>query len=158
MIGELSNANEKLKGQLEERSRKRHSTQGTQTEVEKKRSREEKNDEMLMETTLVCNIPEHHELEDLVHAYQEQLENLKAYVREIDDEDEEKETATSSTLEDNLAVLEKRAEFEALDLAINERRQQLVNLEMAKNRRMRELAADQDSESNTESEMMLMVN
>lgn len=134
--------NVKLRGELEERKRKRHVVIGTQTDANITEGEKE--------TSLVCNIPEHHSLEDLVHGYQEQLENLKAYVKEMDE---------SSSMDENLALLDKRAEFEALDLAINQRRQQLVNLEMSKNRRIDEIADEQAAwtESNSENELMLKV-
>jgi hypothetical protein len=84
------------------------------------------------ESSLICNIPEHHKLEDLVHEYREQISKLKSYLREVENDE-------------NMKLLEKRAEFEALDLAINQRRQQLINLEMTKNRRLK--SNDSDNES-----------
>lgn len=79
-----------------------------QTDLEKKEATK----------SLVCNIPEHHKLEDINH-------QLKSYIREL-----------RLNQEDDLRLSEKRAEFEALDLAINDRKQQLLNLEMCKNIRI----------------------
>lgn len=125
----------------------------TQTETEKE---EEEKPNM----SLICNIPEHHSLEDLVHNYQQQLENLKAYVQEMDNET----SSAASSTEANLALMEKRAEFEALDLAINQRKQQLVNLEMSKNRRINEMMQHSGGEEtiseetmNSENEIILRV-
>lgn len=82
------------------------------------------------DTTLVCNIPEHHKLEDMYHHNQEVLARLKSRNPNI---------AASHQFNyytDDLVLLEKKAEFEALDLAINNRKQQLINLEFARNRRL----------------------
>lgn len=81
-----------------------------------------------VEASMLCNIPEHHKLEDMVHEYKNQIANLKIYLRDL-----ESRRATLAESE-RLELLERRAEFEALDLAINQRKQQLFNLEMAKNR------------------------
>lgn len=81
-----------------------------------------------VEASMLCNIPEHHKLEDMVHEYKNQIANLKIYLRDL-----ESRSATLAESE-RLELLERRAEFEALDLAINQRKQQLFNLEMAKNR------------------------
>lgn len=76
-------------------------------------------------SSLVCNIPEHHRLEDLVHEKGEYINKLKAQLK------------TDHHL-DEMVLLEKKAEFEALDLAINTRKQQLYNLELTKNRKLSE--------------------
>jgi hypothetical protein len=81
-----------------------------------------------IETSLVCTIPEHHKLEDIVHQNREQISNLKNYIHGI---------KLSSNMDD-IALLEKKAEIEALDLAINDRKSQLLNMELAKNRRLYE--------------------
>ena len=149
----MSTLNNRLREELDEHKRKRLINQTTQTN-HVKMATVGTTTEREGEETLLCNIPEHHNLEDIVHNYQEQLENLKAYVREIDDDE---------SVGDNLAILEKRAEFEALDLAINQRKQQLINLEMSKNRRMQEMGSEDDdntmttSDSNSENEMILRV-
>ncbi len=76
---------------------------------------------------LVCNIPEHHKLEDMVHRNQEIIAKLKVPITN---------THQFAYYTDDLILMEKKAEFEALDLAINNRKQQLVNMEFARNRRL----------------------
>jgi hypothetical protein len=93
---------------------------------------EQKNIANLIESSLMCNIPEHHHLEDIVHENREQIASLKSYLKKV--------TSQSSRFNedvDDLDLVEKRAEFEALDLAINERKQQLVNLEYYNRRKRR---------------------
>ena len=41
---------------------------------------EQEADANFLETSLVCNIPEHHKLEDIVHQNREQIANLKCYI------------------------------------------------------------------------------
>lgn len=77
-------------------------------------------------SSLVCNIPEHHKLEDLLHENREYITKLKALIK----------SNTSMNPFDEMTLLEKKAEFEALDLAINTRKQQLYNLELTKNRKL----------------------
>lgn len=68
---------------------------------------------------LICNVPEHHDLEDLLHEHKEEIDHLRILVNDF-----------------NSPILNKRAEFEALDLAINNRKQVLFDLELEKRRRM----------------------
>ncbi len=82
--------------------------------------------EEYVETSLICTIPEHHNLEDIVHQNREQIANLKDYIHNI---------KLSSNMDD-IALLEKKAEIEALDLAINDRKAQLLNMELARNRKL----------------------
>ena len=82
------------------------------------------------DSSLVCNIPEHHCLEDLMHQNREEIARLKSML----DNDSEANN-------DDLTLLDKRAEFEALDLAIDSRRQLLYNLELVKNNKMDESAS-----------------
>lgn len=84
--------------------------------------------EEFFDTSLICNIPEHHRLEDIVHQHREQIANLKYYIHNL---------KVNSNI-DEIAVLEKKAEIEALDLAINDRKSQLVEIELAKNRKLYE--------------------
>jgi len=77
-------------------------------------------------SSLVCNIPEHHKLEDLLHENREYITKLKALIK----------SNTNMNPFDEMTLLEKKAEFEALDLAINTRKQQLYNLELTKNRKL----------------------
>lgn len=132
--------NEKLRAENDERNRKRYAQSFAQTDPEPMIVVEDEK-----EASLVCNIPEHHNLEDMVHQYQEQLTQLKAYLRELDDQ------ANSTINDDSMAILEKRAEFEALDLAINQRKQQLINLEMSRNRRLNE-----DTDNSTSGNTMIL--
>ena len=91
--------------------------------------------------SLICNIPEHHKLEDMLHHNQEQIGKLKQLLN--------RKNAVNDRFhhDDDLMLLEKRAEFEALDLAINNRKQQLINLELAKNRRLNDSFASNGAES-----------
>ncbi|CAF0855532.1 unnamed protein product [Brachionus calyciflorus] len=85
--------------------------------IEREKLKEAKSDD-----ALVCNIPEHHKLEDMNHQMKIQLNKLRNFIRD-----------TRSDKIEEVDLAEKKAEFEALDLAINERKQQLLKLEMAKN-------------------------
>lgn len=85
-----------------------------------------------LDASLICNIPEHHRLEDILHQKGIEIDSLKSYVNQLREKNEDVMT------QDDFAHLEKRAEIQALDLAINNRRQQLINLEMAKNRKINE--------------------
>lgn len=99
--------------------------------------------EELIETSLVCNIPEHHKLEDLVHENRDYISKLKAQLK-------------SESNFDEMMLLEKKAEFEALDLAINSRKQQLYSLEMKKNK-LSELNQTSSSTSNENNHSLLKV-
>lgn len=100
--------------------------------------------EDLIETScLVCNIPEHHKLEDLLHENKEYINKLKSQLK-----------SENANL-DEMALLEKKAEFEALDLAINTRKQQLYNLEMKKNK-LSELNQTSSCSSASESNQSLI--
>ena len=74
---------------------------------------------------LVCNIPEHHSLEDMVHKNQATIQRLRS------GQGKPEGPQPYDYCADELVLLERRAEFEALDLAIGHRRQQLLQLEMA---------------------------
>ena len=74
---------------------------------------------------LVCNIPEHHSLEDMVHKNQATIQRLRS------GQGKPQGPQPYDYCADELVLLERRAEFEALDLAIGHRRQQLLQLEMA---------------------------
>jgi chromosome segregation ATPase len=65
----------------------------------------------------------------MVHRNQEIIAKLKAPIAN---------THQFAYYTDDLVLMEKKAEFEALDLAINNRKQQLVNMEFARNRRLHE--------------------
>lgn len=86
-------------------------------------------------SSLVCNIPEHHKLEDLLHENREYITKLKAQLK----------SNTQLNHFDEMTLLEKKAEFEALDLAINTRKQQLYNLELTKNRKLGHVQHQDDS-------------
>jgi hypothetical protein len=97
-----------------------------------------------VETSLVCNIPEHHKLEDMIHQDHEQISNLKYYINSL---------RANHELEE-IAVMEKKAEIEALDLAINDRKSQLISLELAKSKKILNLSStnsDSSSGSSTSS-------
>jgi hypothetical protein len=93
---------------------------------------EQKNIANLIESSLICNIPEHHHLEDMVHENREQIANLKSYLKKVNSQ-----SSRFNDDVDDLDLIEKKAEFEALDLAINERKQQLLNLEFYNRRKRR---------------------
>jgi hypothetical protein len=82
--------------------------------------------------TLVCNIPEHHELEDLAHQNREQIINLKNLLQQSQDDLINQQMNNQV----NVNIIEKRAEFDALDLAINNRKQILYDLEIRKRREL----------------------
>ena len=81
-----------------------------------------------VDTSLVCTIPEHHRLEDIIHLNREEIANLKLHLKQLE----------VSRCNEEIYLMDKRAEFEALDLAINSRRKQLIDLELLKNRKMNE--------------------
>ena len=84
-----------------------------------------------VDTSLVCTIPEHHRLEDIIHLNREEIANLKFHLKQL-------EVNNNAKVNEDLYLMDKRAEFEALDLAINTRRKQLVDLELLKNRKLNE--------------------
>ena len=93
-----------------------------------------------VDTSLVCTIPEHHRLEDIIHLNREEIANLKLYLKQIE----------VNSNNEEIFLLDKRAEFEALDLAINSRKKQLFDLELIKNRKMNgedSLLSDENSTS-----------
>ena len=77
---------------------------------------------------LVCNIPEHHELEDLAHQNREQIINLKNLLQQTQDDLIKQQMNNRYDVD----MVERRAEFDALDLAINNRKKILYDLEMRK--------------------------
>lgn len=79
-----------------------------------------------VDTSLVCTIPEHHRLEDIIHLNREEIANLKLYLKQLE----------VNSNNEEIYLLDKRAEFEALDLAINSRKKQLFDLELIKNRKL----------------------
>ena len=91
-----------------------------------------------VETSFICNIPEHHKLEDIVHQNREQIANLKYYIYNI--------KLTNNI--DEIALLEKKAEIEALDLAINDRKSQLISIELSKNRKLYDNSSTSESSGN----------
>ena len=90
--------------------------------------------------TLVCNIPEHHELEDLAHQNREQIINLKSLLQQSQDDLIRRQMNNQF----DVNVIEKRAEFDALDLAINNRKQILYDLEIRKRRELNSSAMFDD--------------
>lgn len=92
------------------------------TQSKTKASKNKTKNTVKEEAPLLCNIPEHHKLEDINHQLKEQISSLRNFIKSNQQQENE--------------LMEKRAEFEALDLAINDRKQQLLKLEMAKNRRL----------------------
>ncbi len=95
-----------------------------------------------VDTSLVCTIPEHHRLEDIIHLNREEIANLKFHLKQL-------EVNNNAKVNEDLYLMDKRAEFEALDLAINTRRKQLVDLELLKNRKLNEdsMLSDENSVS-----------
>jgi hypothetical protein len=76
------------------------------------------------------HIKEHHELEDMLHKNREELAKLRTNLKFSP---ENVEVAFSERINfDEITLLEKTAEFQALDLAINNRRRHLYKLEMKK--------------------------
>ena len=59
------------------------------------------------------------------------------------------EVSNSARVNEDLFLMDKRAEFEALDLAINTRRKQLIDLELLKNHKLNEdsMLSDENSVS-----------
>jgi hypothetical protein len=82
--------------------------------------------------TLICNIPEHHDLEDLVHQNREEIISLKNLLQQAHDDLCKQQMNGRYDVD----VMEKRAEFDALDLAINHRKGILFDLELRKRREM----------------------
>lgn len=95
-----------------------------------------------VDTSLVCTIPEHHRLEDIIHLNREEIANLKFHLKQL-------EVSNSARVNEDLFLMDKRAEFEALDLAINTRRKQLIDLELLKNHKLNEdsMLSDENSVS-----------
>lgn len=113
------------------RSKKKHVNVSAQTfPVTPTKKNESANKKAEHDTPLVCNIPEHHKLEDMCHHNQEIIARLKSRNPNIAGSHQ------FNYYTDDLVLLEKKAEFEALDLAINNRKQQLINIEFARNRRL----------------------
>jgi hypothetical protein len=96
-----------------------------------------------VDTSLVCTIPEHHRLEDIIHLNREEIANLKFHLKQLE------VVNNNAKVNEDLYLMDKRAEFEALDLAINTRRKQLVDLELLKNRKLNEdsMLSDENSVS-----------
>ena len=93
---------------------------------------ETKNKMQIPVNTLVCNIPEHHELEDLAHQNRDQIINLKNLLQQNQDE----LLRHQMNIQYDVNMIEKHAEFDALDLAINNRKQVLYDLEVRKRREL----------------------
>jgi chromosome segregation ATPase len=104
-------------------------------------SKQQQSDLNIEATSLVCNIPEHHRLEDLLHDNREYIAKLKVQIK-------------SSQNLNEMTLLDKKAEFEALDLAINTRKQQLYNLELAKNRKLNEQNNDDVSYTSNDTNLL----
>ncbi len=84
---------------------------------------------------------EHHDLEDILHKNREEIANLRTNLKPSSENNHDR------IYFDDIALLEKRAEFQALDLAINDRRRHLYHLELKKKKNYNDLQCLDDSKS-----------
>jgi hypothetical protein len=105
----------------------------------------------LIGTALMCNIPEHHLLEDLNHANRDEISRLKFLLQTKTDEPE-----STSNDDDHDELVDKRAEFEALDLAISDRKKKLFDLEIKKRLTLTETVRNVEDKTEMKERLILL--
>ncbi len=101
---------------------------------------------------LVCNIPEHHDLEDLNHMNREEIIRLQVLLQSKNNVE-----SSEQSDDDDDELADKRAEFDALDLAISDRKKKLFDLEVKKRMTLSETVRSSESKNKMKERLKVLV-